>query len=94
MADERYCRYATKLTVAGVTLIDGVLSVSALDIMINRVMFENDAPMIILRGLYDKPVGFHMHYDIVVNGQLIAFEITAVSDPVSATPRPSEPELV
>ncbi len=84
MSNDRFCRFATKLVVNGMTLVDGMLSTFALDSIINAVLTANDLPVMQLQSLYTAQDGFHMHHDIALDGGFIAFEVVATSGPVSA----------
>lgn len=82
MADESRCRFATKLVVGGKTMVDGVMSVSSIDTIVGKILYDHCVPPIDFRLLYRALTGYHLHYDITVNGTYIALEVSALSDPV------------
>lgn len=86
MPDSRFCRFAVQFAVNGYTMIDGVLSATAIDQIINDYLRDMETPPIYLGALKDAKKGYHIAYDIVSNGRLIALEISALTE------RPENPQ--
>lgn len=88
MAHPGLCRFAVELHCNGYTVIDGTMSAVALDAAVNDYLRELEAPPIFF-GMLEKAVkGYHISYDMVVNGRLLALEISAIGDKPTVQQQP------
>jgi hypothetical protein len=80
---DAFCRFAIKLYINGYAMIDGVMSATAIDMVVNDYLRDMEIPPIYLALLKDAEQGYHISYDLVANGRLVALEINALG------PRPN-----
>lgn len=88
MASDAFARFAVQFVINGYTMIDGVLSATAIDCVVNDYLKDMECPAMHLQALQRAKKGYHICYDIVANGRIIGLEITCLAElPPQAPPK-------
>jgi hypothetical protein len=77
---EAICRLATKITVNGCLMLDGMTSMVTLNGAMARICDDFMVPEIDFDLLHEAPKGYHLHFDMEANGNLIAVEVDVVME--------------